>query len=267
MSLFNIFRSVFVTAGILLPFASPLHAEEGPTACTSVQLNGSGIWYPVSMRKEGAGALKGIFPDLGREIFDGLDVPVAVGPELPWKRLLTLLEVGQIDVLAGAYLTKERAEKFGVSRPVMLEEVRVFARTDLPVKPEKLDDLVGLRGVAPFGASFGEEFDTFAADKLSIERQPADDFLTNMRLVKEKKADFLILPRQDGERMIGEAEAEGLVEMLPWPAAVNTLHYMFSRSSPCLELLDRFDAELKRKLDAGVLDGLIQRYTKTTGDG
>jgi ABC-type amino acid transport substrate-binding protein len=219
------------------------------------------------MRNEGAGALRGIFPDLGREIFESLDVPVAIGPELPWKRLLTLLEFGQIDVLAGAYLTRERAEKFGVSRPVMQEEVRVFARTDLPVKPEGLDDLVGLRGVAPFGASFGEEFDTFAAEKLSIDRQPTDDFLTNMRLVKERKADFLILPRQDGERMIGEAKAEGLVEMLPWPAAVNTLHYLFSKTTPCLELLERFDEELQRKLDAGALDVLIQRYRKTTGDG
>jgi len=266
MSLFNIFRPVFLTTGFLLVFVSTLQAEEGQTACTSVQLNGSGVWYPVSLRKEDA-RLQGIFPDLGQEIFDSLEVPVTIGPELPWKRLLTLLEFGQIDVLAGAYLTDERTDKFGVSHPVMQEEVGVFVRSDLARKPEELDDLVGLRGVAPFGTSFGEEFETFAADKLSIDRQPFDDHLTNMRLLKEKKADYFVIARQDGERMILETQAEGLVERLPWPASVNTLHYLFSKKSPCLEMLDRFNEELQRRLDGGALDGLIQRYKMTAGDG
>ncbi|MHA7773342.1 substrate-binding periplasmic protein [Roseibium sp. M-1] len=243
------------------------HVLAGTPACSNVNLNGSGVWYPVSMRKDGPEGLKGIFPDLGQEIFGTLDVPVTVGPELPWKRLLTLLEFGQIDVLAGAYLTSERTRKFGVSRPVMLEEVGVFVRTDLTSRPEKLEDLVGLRGVAAFGASFGEEFEIFAAERLSIDRQPSDDYRTDMRLLMEKKADYLVIPRQDGEMMIEDLDAADLVEALPWPATINTLHYLFSRTSPCLELLERFDAELQRRLEGGELDGLVKRYKLKSGDG
>lgn len=266
MSQFNILRMTLFLTGIMLPFVPALHAQAGQAACTSVHLNGSGDWYPVSMRKE-AGALQGIFPDLGHEIFGSLDIPVTEGPELPWKRLLTLLEFGQIDVIAGAFLTGDRKERFGVSVPVMQEEVGIFVRSDLVSKPEKLEDLVGLRGVAPFGTSFGEGFETFASQSLSVDRQPFDDHLTDMRLLTEKKADYLVIARQDGEQMIREMQAEGLVERLPWPASVNTLHYLFSKRSPCLEMLGRFNKELQRKLDGGALDRLIQRYQMTAGDG
>ncbi len=245
--------------------ASGAHAGTGP--CSAVKLNGSGVWFPVSMRKDATGSLNGVFPDLARDILSTLDVPVEEGPDLPWKRVLTLLENGQIDVLAGAYKTGERLEKFGYSHPVMQEEVGVFVRNSLPGRPGSLDDLKGLRGIAPFGASFGEEFDTFAADNLAIDRQPYDDFRTYMHLLMENKADYLVMARRDGLMLIREAGAEDLVEALPWSATVNTLHFLFSRATPCIDLLHSFNEELQRRINDGELDSLIKTYDLSEGDG
>jgi ABC-type amino acid transport substrate-binding protein len=219
------------------------------------------------MRQQADGGLTGVFPDLAAEVFTALGVPLIVGPELPWKRLLTLLEHGQIDVLAGAYLTDERLAKYGVSQPVMQEEVGVFIRSDLDARPQSLKDLAGLRGVAPFGASFGEEFETFAAANLSIDRQPFEDFRTYIRLVAEAKADYLIIARQEGEMMIRDAGVEEKVEVLPWFASVNTLHFLFSRATPCIKMLEAFDEELLRRQKTGQLNELIEGYALPTGDG
>jgi len=233
--------------------------------CSAVRVNGSSLWYPISQRINGDGGLKGVFPDLAKQVFGSLGVHLRFGPELPWKRLLTLLENGQLDVLAGAYLTRERQEKFGVSLPVMKEDVAVFIRSSLPSRPENLQDLVGLHGVAPFGASFGEEFDSFAASRLTIDRQPFDKLDTLMWLLIENKADYLVIARQEGERMVEDSAAQGLVEILPWPAAVNTLHFMFSKKTPCIALLKAFNEALRRQLDAGKLDELLKDYAGAAG--
>jgi len=245
--------------------ATVAHADSN--ACSEVKLNGSGVWFPVSMREGADGALNGVFPDLGREILSSLNVSVEDGPDLPWRRVLVLLENGQIDVLAGAYKTEERSEKYGVSGPVMQEEVGIFIRKSLESRPKSLEDLIGLRGIAPFGASFGEDFEDFAAQNLSIDRQPFDDFRTYMRLLMEDKADYLVIARQDGVKMIDEADARDLVEALPWPAAVNTLHFLFSKATPCIALLEPFNEALKKRIEAGALKGLLGRYQMSEGDG
>ncbi|GAB4535091.1 MAG: transporter substrate-binding domain-containing protein [Roseibium sp.] len=250
---------------LIMLVASAVQVRAASGECSSATLNGSGLWHPISMRENGDGRLKGVFPELAEQIFGTLEVPLNIGPSLPWKRLQTLLENGEIDVLAGAYLTKERRQKFGVSLPVMKEDVAVFIRSSLPSRPEKLEDLVGLQGVAPFGASYGEQFDTFAASSLAIDRQPFDDLDTLMWLLVEDKADYLVIARQEGERMLENISDDGLVEMLPWPAAVNTLHFMFSKQSACISLLEAFDAELKRVLATGKVDDLIEDYGAAAG--
>ncbi len=235
--------------------------------CTQVKLNGSGVWYPVSMRQKTQDVLGGVFPELAGDIFQTLDTPVEIGPDMPWNRLLTLLESGSYDVLAGAYFTKPRQEKFGVSQAVMTEEVGVFIRKGLSDRPKTLEDLVGLRGVVPFGASFGEDFDNFAADKLTIDRQPVDEPNTYMRLLMEDKADYLVIARQDGAMMISEADAGDHVVELPWPAAVNTLHFLFSKATPCIALLERFNAVLEARKASGALEALIKLHQVSEGDG
>ncbi|MEO9529890.1 transporter substrate-binding domain-containing protein [Roseibium sp.] len=251
----------FCVAVLFNVVAGQVHAAS--ESCSTVKLNGSSVWFPVSIREEPAGGLRGVFPDLAGRIFDILDIRLKSGPDLPWKRQLTLLENGQIDVLAGAYVTNERLQKFGVSRPVMKEDVAVFIRAGLPFRPQGPAELAGLRGVAPFGASFGEEFDTFAEVNLAIDRHPVDDLKTLIRLLIEDKADYMVSSRPGGERLVGEMSAYGVVEVLPWPAAVNTLHFLFSRATPCIDLLHSFNAELERQIDAGKLED----YTKIYGHG
>ena len=268
MNFFNrLRRRLCITALAYALFSLTPASYADTDDCSRIKLNGSSVWYPVSMRRQADGSLDGVFPDLALDVFNALGVPLMVGSELPWKRLLTLLEHGQIDVLAGAYLTDERLAKYGVSLPVMEEEVSVIVRSNLAVRPQSLKDLAGLRGVAPFGATFGEEFENFAAANLAIERQPFEDFKTNVLLVAEEKADYLIIARQEGEVMIREAGVEGKVEVLPWHASVNTLHFLFSRATPCIKMLEAFDEELLRRRESGQLEELIEGYNLPTGDG
>jgi polar amino acid transport system substrate-binding protein len=247
----------FVVAGGV---SSPTSGFAETQSCSSVTMNGSSTWFPISLRLEEGSDLGGIFPDLAKKIFGQMNVGSEFGTSVPWKRAFVLLDNGQIDVLTGAYRTRDRLEKFGASLPVMEEEVAVFVRSNLEIKPKNLDDLVGLSGLAPFGANFGEEFDEYAAGNLTIERQPFEVFATNMRLLQEEKVDYLIIARQEGERLFSKLEAGDRVEALPWSAAVNTVHFFFSKSSPCIHLLEEFNDVLSSQIRSGALDNLIRDY-------
>lgn len=245
---------------VLFQLSSFAQVPASAATCSSVTLNGSSVWHPVSLRTENEATLRGIFPDIAREIFGELEIPTENGPDVPWKRVFVLLENGDTDVLTGAYRTRERFEKFGASLPVMTEEVAVFVRPNLASEPQSLEDLIGLTGLAPFGANFGEELDEFAARHLTIERQPFEVFATNMRLLNEEKVDYLIIARQEGERLAKYLGVEDSVRAMPWPAATNTLHFFFSRSSPCIDFLDAFNNVLKTQISSGALDKIVGGY-------
>lgn len=243
---------------LLFALGGASHAEV--KECTDATVNGSSLWFPVSMRDGSSESLMGVFPDLARSIFQELDVAVTVGRSVPWKRLFVLLDQGDIDVVAGAYRTRERLEKYELSYPVMAEDVAVFVRASLAREPSGLKDLEGLHGMAPFGASFGEGFEQYLSENLTIRRVPFEDFLTNMRLVAEDKIDYLIVARREGQRMIEQLGVEGQVVEMPWAATVNTLHFMFSKASPCVDLLDRFNAVLKQRVESGEIRDLLEAY-------
>jgi len=259
----GIYLALFCTAGFCLPVGNLAFA--GANGCTSVNMNGAGIWYPFSMRVDETGELEGVLPDLAKLIFKDIGVPVETGPYFPWKRLFIMMDNGQLDILAGAFHTEERKKEYGYSQPVLTEEVAVFVRKDLPVKPASLSELAGLRGLKPFGASYGEELDRIASEQLTIEAPAFDDFLTYMQLLIDGKADYFLMPRREGDAMIEELGAQDQVEPLPWPATVNTLHFLFSRSSPCILLLDEFDKSLSRYKMAGHIDGLVDSYRGKAG--
>ncbi|MBN9669917.1 transporter substrate-binding domain-containing protein [Labrenzia aggregata] len=213
------------------------------------------------MRADETGRLEGVLPDLGKRIFKAFDISVEVGPAFPWKRLFVMMDNGQLDVIAGAFHTEERKEKYGFSLPVMTEEIAVFIPRAMTAKPGSLTDLAGLNGIKPFGASYGAEFDRLAAEFLSIEAPPFDDFETYMGLLIDGKADYLVMPRRYGQETIEAMDAQDHVEALSWPAAVNTLHFMFSRASPCIQLLDDFNETLDQLISAGQAESLLEAYT------
>lgn len=244
--------------GLAVCCSNGSHAQQ--VSCDLVRLSGASDWYPVSMRADEIAPLEGILPDLARDVFFALKVPVGVAPQWPWKRTLKMLENGRTDVLAGAFWTSERAEKFALSLPVLSEEVSVFVRGGLGIVPGSLEELVGLRGMIPFGASYGEEFDMFAAEHLTIENQVFDSLSAYMQLLIDEKIDYLVAPRRDGEQLVEQMKASQKVASLGWPAVVNTVHYLFSRASPCIELLDAFNEELRRQLAEGSLERLTRDY-------
>ncbi|WP_428526434.1 substrate-binding periplasmic protein [Roseibium sp.] len=240
----------FVIAYSLVLFAS----VSAYASCDVLKVNGANEWRPFSWRTPELGEMKGIFPAITHHVSETVPVRSEYGPDLPWNRLFALLEHGSIDVLAGAYLSAERQAKFELSHPVHEDEVAVFIRAGMKAKPDGLDGLIGLRGRAPYGVHLGEDNNKFAADNLVIDSQSLDDIAGDLEMLTDGRFDYILMSRSYGKKAVSTFGFDGQIEDVPWTAARRSVHFMFSKKSPCVNLLPEFNAVIDEQLQTGFLD-------------
>lgn len=252
-------QTLAVATGLLL--AGHGKAVSGE-ACQTIRVNGSSTWYPVSKRYSANGPIEGVLPALASGFFKEIDLPVDLGPSLPWKRLFALLEAGEIDLMTGAYFNEERAEKFVLSQPVYQENVAVFVRADLPSLPRDRDELIGLHGIWPLGASFGLPFDRFAERNLDMLRMSYEDLEDLLPVLFDGKADYFVMAREHGLEVVRQAGMDGKIVPLDWPVAVNPIHFLFAKNSPCAHYVGPLNDYIARMRSSGRIDALIAQYSR-----
>ncbi|QDG78115.1 transporter substrate-binding domain-containing protein [Labrenzia sp. PHM005] len=244
---------------VIFFFAFTMSSYAAP-ACQVLRVNGANEWQPISWRSEDQTELKGIFPEITSSVLQDLSVETEYGPDLPWNRLFALLENGAIDVLAGAFATDERTEKFKLSLPVVQDHVGVFVRANLVAKPERLEDLVGLSGRAPFGTDLGPAGNEFAAENLFIDNEPRDNLAEDLKMLADERIDYIFMSRSFGRKAVKAAQLDGVIVDLPWSAASKPVHFMFSKKSPCLDLLVQFDTAIEKGQWSEPLARLLKEY-------
>lgn len=208
-------------------------------ACGNAVIGGSGEWPPISFRDRD-GALTGFAVEVARAGLQGV-ASVTMAPPLPWKRLLRdSAQSGEIAVIAGAYHTPERERSFVYAEnPVWVEDLRAFLPKRRPLRVAAREDLIGYQGVRPLDGSYGAEFDAFMAQNLNVEeianRSRMFDMLTT------DAVDYILLSETDGKVLIGELGLEDSIIMSDAVLAEIETFILFSRKSPCSELVELFN--------------------------
>ncbi|WP_419905154.1 substrate-binding periplasmic protein [Kiloniella sp.] len=226
-------------------------------SCTSVRINGSSEWYPVSMYSEDTKKFHGLAIGVAREVFRRLKIPVTVEPKLPWKRMLKQLRNGDFDLLLGGYWTQERALIYSYSDPILKDEIAVFVRKGEEFPLVELADLIGRVGLRPLGGSYGEKFDRYAKIYLSFHEVPEDLSIT---LLGAGRADYAVLGRYDGVHQLRETGELDRIVDLPWPVASNDVHFMLSNLSPCTNLLEDINKVIRDLHEEGFIQELEAQY-------
>ena len=164
------------------------------------------------------------FKDLGMRV-----EAVYVGP---WARAQGEVRRGAVDMLAGAYITDERQVYMDyVTPPFILDPTVVFVKKGDRFAFETWDDLVGLKGGAPIGNSYGDAFDRYAASKLDIERVPLLGQAFD-KLISGRNR-YVVYGLYPG---LAEAEVTGRrdqLDYLPKSIISEGLYFTISKKSPC----------------------------------
>ncbi len=250
---------VLTTVQITLLISSAFASEK----CEVLRVNGADNWYPVLMRPEGSDQTSGVLVEVIEKIAGDLGIPVKYGPAVPFKRQLLELERGDLDAVLGAYWTEDRSKRYNYSGSVFEDEVAIFVRKGKEFPLSSWADLKEREGIRPYGGSYGEKFDRYAEENLTIrflETGPGDLNLLNM--VARNRADFAVLGRYHGLKMRGEEGWQEDVVDLEWPLVSNSVHILFSKASPCARQFEAFNGKLNDLKASGWVDEVLSHYQR-----
>ncbi|MDD5696588.1 MAG: transporter substrate-binding domain-containing protein [Candidatus Pacebacteria bacterium] len=233
----TILTIVAITVLVACCIAPP---EEKHTAVVS----GHPDWKPV-MWKEGD-KICGIGPEVTRLVFEDIGVKIDSRCVGSWDVVQEKARVGEIDAIVALYKTREREEYLYYSIPYTVDPIVLFFNKGEGFSCSQKESLVGKKGVATIGDSYGQELDDFIVQAdldLSRVSTPEEAF----SLLKQGKVDYFIYSAYAGRKVIAELNLSGLEES---EVISNQLFYIgVSKRSPYAQHMDDINSSLKRLIE------------------
>lgn len=257
---------VFFAAAMIL---APANAT-AVTPCNTLTVSGNPEYPPLLWRDEqNPGFLNGAVPALLREITQPLGVTVEVKDIGSWARVQRMAREGEIDMVAGAFITSERIRYMDYLLPpvthlptaVWVPKGREFVYRHWP-------DLKGKRGSTLINNSFGQNFDRYAEQNLRIEGVRSIEQSFQMALID--RVDYVLYEVLQGEVKLEYLGIADEFVPLETPVSREGLFLTFSKASPCnsFELRELIAERLYELVNSGWVDELIlqykARYTKAS---
>lgn len=205
-----------------------------------------------------SGKLIGLGPELVETIFAEIGVPVE-SKFFPWRRVFENAREGRIDVIASLYFTKER-DQFLIYSDTHYAESRTVLIT---LKGDEFsftewEDLIGRKGGAILGDSWGEEFDLYIKTQLDVDN--VYTYKQNFLKLLSGRIEYIIATENNARILSTKLELLEQVSILP--VAINTEreYVAFSQHSPFLEYLPMFNAKLRQMVESGEVDKLKEKF-------
>jgi len=219
--------------------------------------------YPPISWSDGK-QVRGLAPSVVKNLFGRLGYDVEIVVLGNWKRCLLDAAEGRVDVVL-AYSTAQREQSMVFSTvPVLREEVALFINRQHPVKFERLEDLANYRGGLLFGESYGVDFDRLVAQHQNIEW--VSDSGQNFGKLIRGRIDFITSERRTGQLYVENLPGAQDIVALPNALSVDYLRVAVSRKSPLAKRMPEIDAQLKRMVDAGEVEQLLNESEVTYRD-
>ena len=214
--------------GLVLPAAWAVPAPVEAVQCTRVVFSANPD-YPPYHWAEG-GRIVGASVALTGRILDKLGVRWEARFVGPWPRVLKSAEHGEIDLVVSLKPTPERETYLEFTRsPSFTNPMAVFTARARPLKFDGPQDLVGRRGGRTAGDRFGDSFDRFAEQSLTLE--DADSLDVNFGKLLAGRIDYVVtgLPAS-----LAAGDTLHLTWTYPLPTALQAYTYIYNAPLPVL---------------------------------
>lgn len=150
----------------------------------------------------------------------------------PWARAQEEVRSGRVDMLAGAFLTRQRLAHMDYIHPAYAEVPSViFVRADGIFAYGGWQDLRGKIGSTVVNNSFGNAFDRFATDNLEIESVPSIE--QSFQKLLRGRADYVIYERYQGLALAQQLGIVDKLDILDGSLMNEQLYLTLSHNSAC----------------------------------
>lgn len=204
--------------------------------------------------------LIGPIPELAALVANDIGMPMSFKYVGPWRRAQNDLRMGNIDLLWGAFRTKEREEyAHFVPTPLTRSRSIVLSRIEDEWQFSSFSDLEGRAGVLLLGDSFGEAFDKYASERLSIKR--VTNVASAIKMLEVKRADYLVLDEEIARATLASLGTQK-IRISDTEVAGEDLFLLISNKSDCNtpELRDHLNSALLKANKNKTLLNLLVKY-------
>jgi polar amino acid transport system substrate-binding protein len=174
--------------------------------------------------------------------------------EAPFRRVLRMVQQGEVDVMLGPLETEERSELIEFVAPAFPPERRLFFYLNKEHRIERYADLYGRAIGVLEGASYFPRFD----DDEDLLKEPAPRYENLMLMLQKGRVDVVIAPELVG---LYTVEKLGLgVEVSPFFVPGERSYIAVAKNSPVIQYADDIRAALKLIEMEGIHEDLVLKY-------
>lgn len=233
-------------AGLVL--ASPQVSAENDGHSVTVGINHAPPYRVVS--DEG---VTGLYVDIFNEIAGriGWDVRYV---EAPFRRVLLMMEEGEVDVMLGPLKLEKREQVMAFVAPVFPPERKLFFYHREENRITEYGDLYGKKIGVLSGASY---FDRFDNDE-NLTKEPIARYENLMRMLEIGRVDVVVAPELVGRYTVNNLDVD--VSVSPYQVPGERSYIAISRNSPVLSRQDQVNRVFEQIRQDGTYDRLIMGY-------
>lgn len=246
-------RFVMLVGMAMLMAAVWQSGAQAGAQCTQMVASGNPDYPPYLWRDPVnpdrlIGANADLLKRLGHEI--GVDISVIYGG--PWSRVQEDARTGEIDLIAGAFFTLPRLDYMDYVYPAFQGTRSViWVRDDFRLEYSQWTDLQGLEGATVINNSFGQDFDSFAKQHLTLRQVPTLE--QSLKMLSLGRADYVVYEEYPAQAYMTRYNIEGIHSLEP-PVSSEELYLTLSHKSKCNT------PEMRGKLSKALYE-LVQRDT------
>jgi len=214
--------------------------------------------YPPFMWKEGENII-GVGAELTSSIFEEINIKVDCKYIGPWKRVQHEARNGRLDLILGIYKNEDRIkyltypEESYTSDPVV-----IFVKKGKSFFFSGWEDLIGKKGGAIIGDSFGQDFDSFAKKNLNVYRMVK--IQNGLWMLNLSRLEYMIYGLYPGRIRAIEIGLKNKIEYLPIPLIESNAYQAFSKKSKFIKYLPYFNQRIAELKADGTVLKLIEKY-------
>ncbi len=201
--------------------------------------------------------LTGIGPDIAEAILTELKLDYDLRVEGDWQQVQDKCKSGEIDMIVSAYKNDERASYMEYSLPYLPQPTVIVVEKGKEFPFGRWESLIGKKGVSNIGESYGQEFDTFIKDKLTVQFIA---FERALELLNRGEADYLIVDLYTALIYARLLQGEDAITVLEPPVTTQTFHLTIAKDSPMVVQMPAVNKKLYRLVKDGTVEKLFYKH-------
>ena len=226
--LFGLFRRGIAPMLLALLGAS----AQAQMACKTLVASGNPQYPPYLWRDPDSEArLVGAIAEMTEWLGNEIGVAIELRYVGNWARVQEETRAGRVDMITGAFFTLPRTEYMDYALLPFRETRSVIIQREGATFPfQRWDDLISRKGLTVINNSFGQAFDRFANESLSLGKISTLD--QALQMLDRGRADYLVYEDSPAEAYIARLGLRNL-RLMPTPVAQEQLYVTLSHRSTC----------------------------------